>query len=86
MPVSPIELKKTAISFEETDWGRLFDADVHFMENNLPETLHREVLRIPDRLCFLCEQNAKLCAGRSRHPQELLLARVEEIAAKAFDL
>ena len=84
LPAPPVELKKTAILFEDGGSGRLFDADVHFAESDRYETLHREDLRVPERTCFLCHQNAKGCASRASHPQELLLARVEQLAAEPF--
>jgi holo-ACP synthase CitX len=61
--------KKTAISVEEDAvWGRAFDIDVITAGGILPGIDFGRA----QRKCFLCDENAKLCARTGAHDLEKL--------------
>jgi holo-ACP synthase CitX len=64
-----VRAKKTTVSVEEGfDWGRGFDIDV--LTGTGP--LSRESLGMGARKCFLCAENAKVCARAGTHDMENL--------------
>lgn len=59
------ELKKISINFEDNfKIGRIFDADVISRKQ---KQLSRTELGYQPRTCFLCGNNAKLCARSQKH-------------------
>lgn len=59
-------IKKVAVKFEnESELGRLFDADVLIKEQAM--ALSRKDYGLPSRRCFLCNRPAKECARSRRH-------------------
>ena len=63
----PIKIvKKTTIDFEDqTELGRLFDADVLVKDKNA--AISRRDLGKQPRKCFICNRPAKECARSRRH-------------------
>lgn len=63
----PIKIvKKTTINFEDqTELGRLFDADVLIKDKNA--AISRRDLGKQPRKCFICSRPAKECARSRRH-------------------
>lgn len=63
----PIKIvKKTTINFEDqTELGRLFDADVLVKDKNA--AISRRDLGKQPRKCFICNRPAKECARSRRH-------------------
>lgn len=63
----PIKIvKKTTINFEDqTELGRLFDADVLIKDKNA--AISRRDLGKQPRKCFICNRPAKECARSRRH-------------------
>lgn len=72
------ELKRIMIELEEEGVGRLYDIDVLTKRGGIS----REELGYPRRKCFLCENDAKLCARSRTHSVEELLSRIREMILK----
>lgn len=72
----PIKLKKKLINIEETDeFGRLFDLDILFLEQEQLKLLSRQDFKLTKRTCFVCQTDAKICGrDRSHSVEELQLA------------
>ena len=76
----PTRVKEIAILFETEKLGRLFDADIYYLdENKHLASMSRTELGAPLRRCFICEQPAKQCAGRRVHQVEALQQKIVEI-------
>lgn len=61
------ELKKRMVAIETSHpWGRFFDLDVLYLEQQEVKPYSRKELGYAPRKCFICEQDAKIC-GRSRN-------------------
>ena len=75
-------LKRLTISIEESHpLGRLFDFDV--WENN-DHQLSRRELGYGYRKCFICEENAFLCARSRKHSIDELLDKINKEAVAYF--
>ena len=75
-------LNKKMVGLEENDaYGRLFDLDVHYLEEGL-QSLSRQDIEISPRRCFICQRNAKECGRERRHSTEEMQAKVVEIIDK----
>lgn len=76
----PEEVKNLTVGIEDgTPLGRLFDMDVLTEKGSVS----RSDLGKPGRRCFLCGEDAKVCARSQRHSMELLLAEIDRILEKA---
>lgn len=68
-------LKKTMIDVEENSrFGRLYDIDVEDKNG----TISRKQLGFNERKCFLCDNEAKICARSRNHTIEDMLFWIEE--------
>lgn len=66
-----LKLKRKSILMEKTHpLGRLFDIDVTQAEGR---QVSRCTLNLPERICFVCGQNAHVCASRGLHSQRDLI-------------
>ncbi|MDR0764531.1 MAG: citrate lyase holo-[acyl-carrier protein] synthase [Synergistaceae bacterium] len=75
-----VRAKKTAVSVEKGfDWGRGFDIDV--LTGAGP--VSRENLGMKARKCFLCAENAKICARAGAHDMEKLREEALRLLALA---
>lgn len=64
--VSQVKEKMTLIE-ENMTLGRIFDIDVIYLENNNLHYMERREIGYPNRKCFICNSDAKLCASRRTH-------------------
>lgn len=70
-------LKKAMMEIENHhQLGRLMDLDVIDVRG---KTVSRDGVNQPRRRCFLCEEEAKVCARSRRHDLKELLAKIEEM-------
>ena len=67
-------LKKDMTSIEDSGIGRLLDIDVIIDGIQIS----RSDLKIEERKCFLCNQNAKLCARSRKHNLDELYIWIEK--------
>lgn len=56
-------------------FGRLYDIDVEDKNGSCS----REDLELPERKCFLCEKEAKVCARSREHTVNEMLLWVEKL-------
>ncbi|MBM7540203.1 citrate lyase holo-[acyl-carrier protein] synthase [Amphibacillus cookii] len=76
--LSPKEIKKRTIHFEETtSFGRLLDVDV--IDPITYRSISRTELGYAMRKCYLCDQEAKVCARAQSHPIKDLYKEIEKI-------
>lgn len=74
--LTPLDVKKEAISLEEADTlGRLFDVDVLTPSGGIS----RKVLNGKPRKCLLCDEDAKVCARSRRHDMDQLLDKIAKV-------
>ena len=72
---NPLMLKKKALHVEHTHkLGRFMDIDVLDTDK---KHISRADLSLPPRLCFVCGENAKLCARSAKHPLNELLEFIQ---------
>ena len=63
-----LDVKRVCTEFEEGHpLGRLLDIDVVEMVGETPKPISRTALGIPPRRCFICNEEAKVCARSRRH-------------------
>lgn len=62
-PEAALVMKRKAVELENSEAGRIFDADVITQEG----PVSRESLGLPPRGCFLCGGKAKDCARAGAH-------------------
>lgn len=80
--LSAVELKKNAVEIEESaDWCRLLDIDV-ISRNG---AISRSDLGLSPRRCFLCEEEAKLCARLGRHSIQDLREASSRLLSRSFN-
>ncbi|AYW51074.1 citrate lyase holo-[acyl-carrier protein] synthase [Tetragenococcus halophilus] len=80
--ITPATLKKKMVGLEENDaYGRLFDLDIHYLENGL-QSLSRQDIGISPRTCLICQKNAKECGRERRHLIEEMQVKIAEIIGK----
>ncbi|GHS95377.1 putative apo-citrate lyase phosphoribosyl-dephospho-CoA transferase [Synergistales bacterium] len=78
--MSPLELKRYAVSFEENHpIGRLLDADVMDGKGN---QIDRKSLGLSSRRCLCCDKEAKVCSREKRHSIEEIFSRAEHMISK----
>ena len=74
--------KRQAVFLEEEEpLGRLFDIDVL---DKAGLSLSRSDLGLPPRRCFICGENAKICARGRAHTTAALRSRIAELLDKHF--
>lgn len=75
--VEPAALKQVMVSIEDTHpLGRLFDIDVF---DNQGVSLSRDSYGLPRRRCFVCGNEAKICARSRAHPLPALIDKMSEM-------
>lgn len=77
--MDPVEIKKLAVSLEDSESGRLYDIDV-FDSNKKP--LSRSDIELEPRKCLLCNKYAKVCMREDNHKKEDLIEYVNELICK----
>ncbi|GFZ27652.1 citrate lyase holo-[acyl-carrier protein] synthase [Lactobacillus corticis] len=76
----PLTVKKLAVKFEEAfPARRLFDIDVHYLENNQERAVSRTELGLARRKCLICGRDAKTCGRARRHQVAELEQRTAEL-------
>lgn len=84
--MSPVALKKLLVEIEETHpFGRIFDLDVLWLEDDLLHSISRADLQLPPRKCYICQENAKECGRSRRHSIPTMQAKISEIILKGRD-
>lgn len=69
-------LKEKMVELEESSaFGRLYDVDL--VKNG--ENITREMLNYEPRKCFICENDAKVCARNRAHSVDEMLLRIENL-------
>lgn len=77
MTADPYLLKQRAATLEEEHLlGRLFDIDIVLSDGRM---ITRSEIGAEPRSCFVCGQNAKVCARSRKHGVNELKAKVEEV-------
>jgi len=75
--IKPEALKRVMVTAEDSHpLGRLFDIDV-FDEQGQP--LSRDSYGLPRRKCFVCGNDAKICARSRAHPLPALIDKMSEM-------
>lgn len=78
--VEPILIKKWCIEIEESKVGRLFDMDVLFKtRDGRINSISRQKLNVEKRKCFICENDAKICARTKNHTLEQIYSKINEL-------
>ena len=63
-----LDVKRACSEFEEGHpLGRLLDIDVVEMAGETPTPISRTALGMPPRRCFICNEEAKVCARSRKH-------------------
>lgn len=71
------QLKHAMVNIEDSHpLGRLFDIDVIDIDGR---PISRDSFNLPRRRCFVCQQEAKLCARNRSHSLHELLNKMTEI-------
>lgn len=79
-PAGALDIKRKAISLEESPLGRLFDLDVEDEKG----AVKREDLGLDPRTCFICQRPAVECARSRRHSIEEMTERIEAMIRSYF--
>jgi holo-ACP synthase len=81
--VQAYRLKSITVQLEEDHpLGRLFDMDV---VDQTGRQITRAEMNLPTRRCFICDEEAKICARNRTHRLEDLLDRISSIAETYFN-
>lgn len=71
-----LEVKKNMVDLEENSYfGRLYDIDVIYHGENIT----REMIGIEQRKCFLCDNDAKVCARSRKHSLDEMISWIENL-------
>lgn len=74
--INPRELKTKMIYLEENSYfGRLYDIDILYQSKNID----RETINMGPRKCFLCDNDAKLCARSRKHSVDEMINWIENL-------
>lgn len=77
-----VELKKITIKVEsDHPLGRLFDIDVL---DDKGQIINRELIKLPERRCLICNQNAKICVRSRTHSTEELVKKIVNLGTFIF--
>lgn len=81
--IEPHLIKQWCIEIEESKIGRLFDMDVLFRatDNNLT-SISRQELNVGKRKCFICEDDAKVCARSRKHNLQEIYSKIDDLVKK----
>ncbi len=80
-----IKIKMTNIE-EKSKLGRLFDIDVLYMNNDKIEHISRVDIGFENRKCFVCQADARQCAGSRAHSLTSIQESMYEIISSEIDL
>lgn len=84
---SPKDIKSKMIYIEEnTKLGRLLDIDVLYMENDDVQHINREMIGYENRKCFVCQADARQCAGSRAHSLSSIYKSIWDIISSEADL
>ncbi len=87
IPTSPKDVKREMIHIEEnTNIGRLFDIDVLYMENGDVMHISREAIGYESRKCFVCQADARQCAGSRAHSLSSIHKSICDIISSEVDI
>lgn len=62
-------------------WTRMLDIDVFSKDG---KALSRDSLNLPERKCFVCENDAKICSSSRAHSDEEIKNKITELYKDAF--
>ncbi|PWI32322.1 citrate lyase holo-[acyl-carrier protein] synthase [Vibrio albus] len=75
--IEPDALKRVMVEIEDThSLGRLFDIDIL---DSQCVSLSRDTYGLPRRKCFVCGNEAKICARSRAHPLPALIDKMSEM-------
>lgn len=82
--INAIEVKKRTVEIEEKHiLGRCVDIDVY--DPNTLKSISRTELNLPERKCFLCDENAKVCVRAQRHSTQDVIKYIENCYSKYME-
>lgn len=80
---TPEELKEKLIEIEETHvYGRLMDLDVIYLKAKTLCSVSRTELNHKPRICFICEEEAKVCGRQRNHSLEEMQQAIRQLIEK----
>lgn len=80
----PLEVKRITAEIEiDHPLGRLYDYDVITSEG---QQIKRGEIDFPLRKCFICEEDAFVCARSRKHPLAEIVGRVEELISAYYSM
>ena len=78
-----LEVKRVVAQFEEGHpLGRLLDIDVVEMAGDTPTPISRTALGMPPRRCFICNEEAKVCARSRQHTVQEMQEHIARMIAE----
>ncbi len=84
---SPKDVKSKMIYIEEnSNIGRLFDIDVLYMENSDVQHISREAIGYESRKCFVCQADARQCAGSRAHSLSSIHKSIWDMISSEIDI
>ena len=74
--IDPLNLKRKMTDLEENSYfGRLFDIDILYEGQNID----RQMIGEGPRKCFLCDNDAKVCARSRKHSLDEMIRWIEKM-------
>lgn len=71
-----LKIKKSMVDLEENShFGRLYDIDVIYHGENIT----RDMIGIGQRKCFMCDDDAKVCARSRKHSLDDMITWIETL-------
>lgn len=74
--IDPLDLKRKMTYLEENSYfGRLYDIDILYQSKNIDRTS----INMGPRKCFLCDNDAKVCARSRKHSVDEMIKWIENL-------
>lgn len=74
--IDPLDLKRKMTYLEENSYfGRLYDIDILYQSKNIDRTS----INMDPRKCFLCDNDAKVCARSRKHSVDEMIKWIENL-------
>lgn len=78
----PFSLKKfTILMEEEFDWSRVLDLDIYLPDH---QQVSRTALKLPERRCLICAEDAHACSRSRRHSSVDLQKKVRQFQTEGL--